>query len=156
MTGSRVIIVNAKLIAAAPSLFLMAATAPAQTFDGSQTLLCAASEIMVCEPVTGCERVTAESINAPRFLRIDPAAQTIRGVRPELSERSSAIENAENLDGKFIIQGIEDGRDDVRDGLGWSLTVSEERGTMVLTASAEDLAYTVFGACTSLESVAKE
>ncbi len=144
-----------RLFVAVPGLMLMA-VAPAQTFDGSQRLLCAASEILVCEPVAGCEQVTAESVNAPRFLLIDPETQTISGARPELDQRSSAIENAENLDGKFIIQGIEDGRESVRDGLGWSLTISEERGTMVLTAAAEDLAYTVFGACTSLESVAND
>ncbi len=142
-----------RLFVGVPGLMLMAA-APAQSIDGSQRLLCAASEIMVCEPVTGCERVTAESVNAPRFILIDPASKTMTGVRPELDQRSSAIENSENLDGKFIIQGIEDGREDIRDGLGWTLTVSEERGTMVLAAAAEDAAYTVFGACTSLEAVA--
>ena len=140
---------------AIPGLALTA-TSLAQPFDGSQTLLCAASEIMVCEPVAGCERVSAESINAPRFLRIDPASKTITSMRAELDNRSSTIENAENLDGKYILQGIEDGQESVQDGLGWSLTISETRGTMVLSAAAEDVAFTVFGACTVAESGASK
>jgi hypothetical protein len=142
-------------LVAVPGLAL-AGSSLAQTFDGSKALLCAVSEIMVCEPVVGCERVTAESVNAPRFIRIDPQSKTITATRAELSKRTSTIENVENLDGKFIIQGIEDGQDTVRDGLGWSLTVSEERGTMVLTAAAEDIAFTAFGACTVPEATASE
>ncbi|MGD9971699.1 MAG: hypothetical protein AB7S77_01435 [Desulfatirhabdiaceae bacterium] len=34
----------------------------------------------------------------------------------------------------------------VRDGVGWTIAISEDTGRVVLTASAENLAYVVFGA----------
>jgi hypothetical protein len=51
------------------------------------------------------------------------------------------------LDGKLILQGAEDGIENVRDGLGWTAAISEETGKFILTASGEEVAFVVFGAC---------
>ena len=53
-------------------------------------------------------------------------------------------------DGKLILQGAEDGVEGVRDGLGWTLAISEEIGRMVLTASGDNVGFVIFGACTPL------
>ena len=49
-----------------------------------------------------------------------------------------------------MLQGAEDGRRGERDGVGWSMAVSKDRGDMVLTASGDGVAFVAFGACTSL------
>jgi len=44
------------------------------------------------------------------------------------------------------LQGAEDGYDKMRDGLGWTMAISEATGQVVLTASGEQVAFVVFGA----------
>jgi hypothetical protein len=58
------------------------------------------------------------------------------------------IERLEQVDGKLIIQGAEDGIEGVRDGVGWSAAIAQETGKMVLTASGDEVGFVVFGACT--------
>ena len=56
----------------------------------------------------------------------------------------------EFIDGKLILQGAEDGYEKMRDGLGWTIAISEETGQVVLTASGEQVAFVVFGAALAL------
>ena len=58
------------------------------------------------------------------------------------------MERVEHLDGKLILQGADDGVEDVRDGMAWSMSISEDTGKMVLSASGDGFAMVVFGACT--------
>jgi hypothetical protein len=51
------------------------------------------------------------------------------------------------MGGKLILQGADEGIEKVRDGLGWTAAVSEESGKFILTATGEDVAFVVFGAC---------
>jgi hypothetical protein len=48
------------------------------------------------------------------------------------------------------LQGAEDGYDKMRDGLGWTMAISEATGQVVLTASGEQVAFVVFGAAMPL------
>ena len=54
------------------------------------------------------------------------------------------------IDGKLILQGVEDGEEGVRDGLGWTMAISEDSGDMVLTGSGDQVGFVIFGACTPL------
>ena len=54
----------------------------------------------------------------------------------------------EHVDGKLILQGAEDGVEGVRDGVGWTIAISEETGKLILTASGEGVAFVAYGACT--------
>jgi hypothetical protein len=54
----------------------------------------------------------------------------------------------EHIDGKLIIEGAQDGIENVRDGLGWTMAINEESGEMVLTAAGDRVGFVVFGACT--------
>ena len=57
---------------------------------------------------------------------------------------------ADIVDSKLILQGAEDGVEGVRDGIGWTLAIAQDTGKMVLTASGDAVAFTIFGACTTL------
>ncbi len=116
--------------------------------DGSEPVICAPADVMECVPGGSCQRVNAVEAGIPRFLRIDFAGQQITRTRPNGDDVSSQIERSETVDGRLILQGAEDGFEGVRDGIGWSLSIDEENGEMVLTGSGDEVAFVIFGACT--------
>ncbi|MFQ5644323.1 MAG: hypothetical protein ACE5FQ_11590 [Thiogranum sp.] len=119
--------------------------------DGSSEFLCASVDVMECLPTSGCNRVAADDVDIPRFIRVNVKEKRIvTGAKDD--KRVTAIERVETVDGKLMLQGAEDGREGgERDGVGWSLSVVEDSGDMVLTASGDGVAFVVFGACTSTD-----
>jgi hypothetical protein len=117
-------------------------------FDGRQNLICAAMDVNECLPGGECKRMTALEVNFPDFIRINFKDKAIRTEQSGGEKLKTTIERMETVDGKIIIQGAEDGREDTKDGLGWTVAIDEENGKMVLSASGTDVAFVVFGACT--------
>ncbi len=128
------------------SMAMLAAPALAGDFDGSRPLLCAVNDIQECVADVPCQEVSAEAVGAPRFLVVDATAKQITSVGGD-DPRVSPVERMERVDGKLMLQGAEDGIEGVRDGLAWSLAISEETGRMVLTGSGDDVGFVIFGAC---------
>ena len=122
--------------------------AGAGDFDGSKPMLCAVMDIVECGPDGNCQKVTAEDVSIPRFLKVNFKEKKITATQTSGSKKSTTIKNSEHIDGKLILQGAEDGIEGVRDGVGWSLAIAEESGKMVLTASGDEVGFVVFGACT--------
>ena len=116
--------------------------------DGTEPVICAAANILECVPDGTCQRVDAEDAGIPRFFRIDFEAKRITRTRPNGDDISSQIERSESVDGRLILQGAEDGFEGVSDGIGWSVSIDEEAGDMVITGSGEEVAFVIFGACT--------
>jgi hypothetical protein len=139
-------ILNALMLAAG-SVVLPVSAGP---FDGAQPLICASTEVLECVPLEGCNRVAAESVDAPRFMRIDFNAKTMSSERPDGGARTSQIERSETVDGKLMLQGAEDGIENIRDGLGWTLSIGQETGNMTLTGSGDAVGFVIFGACTAM------
>ena len=54
----------------------------------------------------------------------------------------------EFLDSKLFLQGADDGIKDLRDGLAWSMAISQDTGRLVVSAAGESEAFVIFGACT--------
>ena len=129
------------LVAVLMAIFCLPSQGLAGDFDGSKPLLCAAIEIIECIPVEGCDRVTPESANLPRFLRINFEDEMISAPSGSQKGRTTPIERLEHIGGKLIIEGAED-------GMGWSMTINEESGNMAMTASRDRAAFVVFGECT--------
>ena len=128
-------------------LFITSPTAYAEDFDGSRDLICACRLVIQCGPDGECIEVMAEDIGIPDFLRIHFKERTISAPQWGENQPSSQIENLEHIDGKLILQGAENGMKDIRDGLGWSMAISEATGKMVLTGSSDPAAFVIFGAC---------
>lgn len=127
----------------------MSVSVPADGFDGSRPFICAPSDVMECVPGDGCSRTSSDAISAPRFIKVD-LKNKVMTARFQGEERVSPIERSEAVDGKLMLQGVEDGYADVRDGVGWTLSVSMTQGQMVLTGSGEEVAFVLFGSCTYL------
>jgi hypothetical protein len=128
--------------------WFMSAPILAGDFDGSKPLICALMDLVECQPGGNCQAKTAEELGLPQFFRINFQEKKISGTQSGESGRGTAIERLETVDGKLILQGAEDGVEDVRDGVGWSLAIAEETGKLVLTASGDEVGFVVFGACT--------
>jgi hypothetical protein len=116
--------------------------------DGSEPVICASVNILECVPDGTCQRINAEEAGIPRFLRIDFAEQRITRTRPSGDDVSSEIERSEVVDGRLILQGAEDGFESVSDGIGWSVSIDQETGDMVISGSGQQVGFVIFGACT--------
>lgn len=127
---------------------LISLPAMAGDFDGSKPLICALMDLIECDAGSNCQSKTAEELGLPQFFRINFVEKQISGTQSGGSGKSTPIENLKHIDGKLIIQGAQDGVEDVRDGVGWSLAIAEETGKLVLTASGDEVGFVVFGACT--------
>jgi len=132
------------------SIFMSSLTVWADDFDGSRPLLFSVISAMECTPDNGCRAVTVDSVDLPRFLKIDFNKKTIGPASESDTRPGSVIERMERVDGKLILQGAEDGYESVRDGLGWTIAISEGTGRVVMTASGDQVAFVVFGACLPL------
>jgi hypothetical protein len=130
------------------SLVLITTPVMAGNFDGSKTLICSAADVVECLPGGECERVLPDDVDFPDFLRINFEDKEIRTQQSGREKLKTSIERMESVDGKLILQGAEDGREDTKDGLGWTIAIDEEDGKMVLSGSGTGVAFVVFGACT--------
>ena len=124
-------------------LSIASTAANAEGLDGSQPLICASMEAYDCGPGQDCLRGTAESIDAPQFMRLDFERKLARATRANGEERTAKIESLTQEEGKLILQGVQR-------GLGWSMTIAQEDGAMTLTAAGDRTAFVIFGACTPL------
>ena len=124
--------------------------ATAEDFDGSKSLLLSATRVVECTPDGACRETTPGNVGLPQFLKIDFANKTISPAAAGDETPASRIERQEVVDGKLILQGAEDGYEKMHDGLGWTMAISEATGQVVLTASGEQVAFVIFGACLPL------
>ncbi len=129
---------------------IAASTVEAGDFDGTRPLLISVIRVIECTPDGSCREVTPASVELSQFLKIDFSKKTIRPAGADDKAPATTIERQEIVDGKLILQGAEDGYEKMRDGLGWTMVISEESGQVVLTASGDQVAFVVFGAALSL------
>ena len=125
-------------------LFALSLPAVSADYDGSKTLMCATQYVSQCDAGTDCVNVVPASVNLPDFFVINAADKLISAVN---DQRTTAVEHIEHIDGKLMLLGADDGVENVRDGMAWAMSINEETGKMVLSASGDDFAMVVFGAC---------
>lgn len=131
-----------KMILLVLFIFFLPLTSIAGDFDGTKPLICAVLEDFDCIPGDECVSGTAESINIPQFLKIDFEEKVITGKRGGGKIRSTTVKNMERVDGKMILQGIQNGK-------AWSMVITEATGKMTVTAADDQVGFVVFGACTT-------
>ena len=124
------------------ALAVISAAVSAATFDGSKPLLCATQTVNECISGHGCSALDAADVNLPDFLEVDAANNVISGTAAK-----TPIERIEHLDGKLILQGADDGIEEVRDGIAWTMVINEDTGKMILNASDDKFSVVAFGTC---------
>lgn len=129
-------------------LFLPAASF-AEKLDGSKPMICSVIDVIECAPGGECMHSDARSVNLPNFIKVEVAEQTLKVPQLDGDERVSQIKMVtRHLDGKLILQGAEDGSEFEEDAIGWTMSIDEDDGRMIFSASREKVAFVVFGACT--------
>jgi hypothetical protein len=86
----------------------------------------------------------------PSHLKIDFKAKVVTQAGEESGRKSDIKSMTTDLDGKLIIQGVEDGAPDTRDGAGWTISIMDPEGTMVMATAADGFAVVALGACVPL------
>lgn len=131
-------------------LLLMPSVSFAEKLDGSKPLLCSIIEVIECSPGRDCIHSDAASVNLPYFVNADVPEKVLRVPRVEENERTSQIKYiTRHLDGKLILQGVEDGSRLEDDAIGWTMSIDEDDGRMIFSASREKAGFIIFGACTT-------
>jgi hypothetical protein len=119
---------------------VLAWPAAAATLDGSQPMICAATEVYECEASVKCEQETAEKIDVPTFLAVSVPNKTVTGTRPSGQGVNAKIELERHLEQELILQGV-------TNALGWTMVIDTSGGKMLLTVADSESSYIVFGAC---------
>ena len=132
----------------ATTLFLGVANAQAVNYASGQPPLCAIQSVSECVAGQGCDSLMPYEVNLPDFFVIDPASRLLVTTPDNGVQRKTPIEYNERLDGKLMLQGADDGIEDVRDGVAWSMAIDEETGRLVMTVAGDAFALAAFGACT--------
>ena len=130
-----------KVIGLSTFLYLVPYHLAVAQYDGSVPLLCAPIQAIDCDVEDPCLRGTPDDVNIPNFFRINLQEKMITAVKE--GGRQTAIKNIERINGKTILQGVQDGR-------GWTMIMSEHTGKMSATVSDDGVGFVVFGACTPL------
>jgi len=122
--------------------------AVAAGFDGSAPLLCAPITVTECDPDATCKALSVAEAGLPQFVVIDFEEKLIKPTPETGKTNTSKIASLSDIDGKLILQGAEDGRNDEKDGLGWTISIEQESGKLVMAAAGEQVAFVIYGACT--------
>jgi len=128
--------------------FLLGTTSIAVGLDGSEPLLCSIIDVVECSPNRECINGEASSVNMPYFVKVDVAGKVIRVPQAKDPARMTKIKSVDHLDGKLLLQGIEQGIEGEDDAVGWTMSIDEEDGRMIFSASREKAGFIIFGACT--------
>jgi hypothetical protein len=123
----------------------LAFSGSALALDMSATVLCASIDVHECVDGGGCAEVTPEAVGAPTFFRLDLKKKLLIVRQDEAPNKAEVFED---LDGRIMMQGVAEGRKDVVDGVAWTITVEKESARMVATATTQQAAIVIFGACT--------
>ena len=136
-----------KTVTFAALMGFMASASAASFFDGKRPLLCSVHQLFECDAPNDCQAVSPGEINGVSHLEIDFAKKLITQPGVESNQQTAIEQVVIGLDGKLILQGIEDGLPDVRDGAGWTISIMDPEGTMVMTTAGDGFAVVGLGAC---------
>jgi hypothetical protein len=135
-----------KTVVFAALMGFVATASSASFFDGKRPLLCSVYQLFECDAPNACLAVTPEQIGGVSHLNIDFKNKTITRAGVE-SKQTSTIDSVETIDSKLILSGIEDGEAEVRDGAGWTISIMDPEGTMVMAVAGDGFAVVGLGAC---------
>jgi hypothetical protein len=125
------------------SMTALGDSALAGGMDGTSPAVCATNETFDCGPSRQCIADSPEGINMPRLIRLDFAAKKAFSKGMTGEERVAEISGQASQEGKLLLQGVQS-------GFGWTMTISQESGEMVLTIAGEGAGFVIFGTCTPL------
>jgi hypothetical protein len=116
-------------------------------FDGSKPLHGSVDKIVEINQFKIKDNANPDSVGLPRNFLIDFKDNIIRPTEDSVVRKTSKIDRIEYIENKLILQGVEEGVENVDDGLAWSIVISIKTGKVVLSAVGDGVGYVVFGKC---------
>lgn len=134
-------------------VWLFASTAQAASagpsgtpFDGKTNLTCTVQQLFECDSFAGC-RAVAEDVAYPiRHLDVDMGKRTVK-IEHLDSDLTSPISRTDVVNDKFILQGTDPGLKGEMNGGGYTMSINQTYGNMILTVAGQDVAFVGMGAC---------
>jgi len=133
-------------------LFVMPLSSSADDFDGSKQLSGSVEKVLEINQFKISSDVDPDTVGLPKNFVIDFDEKTVRPSKDSLVRRISKIRHIGHIENKLVLQGVEEGVENVDDGLAWSIVISKKTGKVVLSASGNGVAYVVFGTCTAVQN----
>ena len=128
-------------------LCIIPQTAFSGDFDGIKPLAGSVDKIIEINTQKIINDVDPDAVGLPRNFFIDFKEKILRPSKDSLFRKTSKIYRVEHIENKLILQGVDEGVENIDDGLAWSITISKKTGKVVLSASGDGVAYVVFGTC---------
>lgn len=136
-------------------LCIMPQTIFSADFDGLKPLAGSVDKIIEINTLKIIDDVDPDAVGLPRHFFIDFKEKLLRPSKDSFVRKTSKIMRVEHIENKLILQGIDEGVENVDDGLAWSITISKKTGKVVLSASGDGIAYVVFATCIPAENYQK-
>jgi hypothetical protein len=105
-----------------------------------EALICETDRSFDCAPGSDCIEDDAEAIGLPSILHVNLKNDQVVGTMPDGTDLTADFTGEVQKDGRLVVTGIQA-------GLGWTMTVAKETGTMALTVSGDSIGFVVFGSC---------
>ena len=106
----------------------------------AESYICAVGEVYECEAVTGCKRVSTDTINLSEFVVVDvDKKQMTEGAIGENSETED-IEGLTSTDKAIFLHGTQDQET-------WNATISLENGSFTGGITSSPSSFALFGHC---------
>ena len=132
-------------LSAAPSFAASGGTSGAP-FDGKTNLVCTVQQLFECDSYAGC-RAVGEDVAFPiRHLDVDVGKRTIK-IEHLDADLTSPITTSEVVEGKLLLQGTDSGIKGETGGGGYTLSINQAYGNMILAVAGQDVAFVGMGGC---------
>jgi len=125
------------------AIAVAASTAP---FDGKTNLTCTVQQLFECDSYAGCRAVGEDVAYPIRHLDVDVGKKTV-AIEHIQTNLTSSITNSTVVQDKLVLQGADSGIKGEPGGGGWTMSVNQTYGTMILTTTGNDVAFVGMGAC---------
>jgi hypothetical protein len=121
-------------------------------FNGKETLLCTIMTAQLCD-VYGCERADREKdLGGVHHLVIDFKRNRIKAPVQENTNVSAPIGQTRLVDDRLFLHGVNERAGvDANEARSWNMLIANPTGLMTLTVAGEEVALTMFGACTPVD-----
>lgn len=127
---------------------LITSPAALSDFDGSEPLLCTLMIGNICD-YDGCDRAGRNAdLGGVRHLVVDFERDRVKSPETDLQ---APIRGVQRVDNMLFIGGVNDNADAEADARSWTMAIANPTGTMSLAVTGEEVAMTVFGACTPID-----
>jgi hypothetical protein len=107
----------------------------------AESYICAIGEVYECEGVTGCKRVSTDTINLSEFIIVDIDKKQLTEVAIGENGETEDIEGLSSTDKAIFLHGTQDQET-------WNATISLENGALTGGISSGPSSFALFGHCT--------